>query len=516
MKELPRGWVWSTLGQIASYGNTDKVEPSEIKPEEWVLELEDIEKDSSKLLQRTYNTERRSKSTKNRFKKGDVLYGKLRPYLNKVILADKDGVCTTEIIPLTVPVGIDNRYLFYSLKRPDFLEYVTSISHGVNMPRLGTKAGQNAPVPLATLNEQKRIADKLDTLLARVDTCRERLDRVPQILKRFRHAVLAAATTGVLTEEWREKGKIQSVSTKLLSKVVTLKTGPFGSALHKEDYVDDGIPVINPMHINDGRIMPTSSVSISADKADELKDFRLITGDVIIARRGVMGRCAVVTEVENSWLCGTGSIILRPTKDILPKYLQICLSSPDVVAALEHQSVGSTMVNINQGILLGLEIIIPSIPEQHEIVRRVETFFAFADRLEARYIAGREQVEQLTPSLLDKAFRGELVPQDPNDEPAEKLLEGIRTANNSETIRSTRKAPGRKSTIMKITAETVKKTILQMPNDHFSFDELRNALPGDYESLKDVLFSLLGETVPTMQQFFDPEVQSIRFKRVKL
>jgi len=83
VRELPEWWEWSTLGQIAGYGNTVKVEASDIKPEEWVLELEDIEKDTSKLLLRTYNIERNSKSTKNRFKKGDVLYGKLRPYLNK-------------------------------------------------------------------------------------------------------------------------------------------------------------------------------------------------------------------------------------------------------------------------------------------------------------------------------------------------------------------------------------------------------------------------------------------------
>jgi type I restriction enzyme, S subunit len=101
MQSLPQGWIWSTLGEVADYGKTIKVEPSEIKPGEWVLELEDIEKGSSKLIQRADNLETQSKSTKNRFKKGDVLYGKLRPYLNKVLLADIEGVCSTEIIPVS-------------------------------------------------------------------------------------------------------------------------------------------------------------------------------------------------------------------------------------------------------------------------------------------------------------------------------------------------------------------------------------------------------------------------------
>lgn len=148
-QNIPQSWAWSSLGEVADYGKTTKVEPSVIKPEEWVLELEDIEKDTSKLLQRVRNSERLSKSAKNRFNRGDVLYGKLRPYLNKVLLADEDGVCSTEIVPLTAPVGIDKRYLFYSLKRPGLVEYVTNISHGLNMPRIGTKAGRDAQIPIS-------------------------------------------------------------------------------------------------------------------------------------------------------------------------------------------------------------------------------------------------------------------------------------------------------------------------------------------------------------------------------
>lgn len=324
--------------------------------------------------------------------------------------------------------GMPFRFWLYYLRHLKLQD----LNKATAVPGLSREDAYRLPIHLAPLNEQKRIADKLDSLLARVDDCRERLDRVPQILKRFRKAILAAATSGALTEEWREKRKIEKASAKMLSEVVTLKTGPFGSVLHKEDYVENGVPVINPMHINNGRITPTSSITISARKADELKEFRLQKGDVIIARRGIMGRCAVVTEAEGNWLCGTGSMVLRSTKDLAPAYLQICLSSPDVVATLEHQSVGSTMINLNQGILLGLEIHIPSISEQHEIVRRVKSLFAFADRLETRYTVARVQVEDMPQALLAKALRGELVSQDPNDEPASELLKCIKEQKTNE------------------------------------------------------------------------------------
>jgi len=324
--------------------------------------------------------------------------------------------------------GMPFRFWLYYLRHLK----LQNLNKATAVPGLNRDDAYKLPIHLAPLNEQKRIADKIDVLLARVDVCRERMGRVTQILKRCRQAVLAAATSGALTEEWREKRTIKKASAKMLSEVVTLKTGPFGSVLHKEDYVENGVPVINPMHINNGRITPTPSISISAQKADELKEFRLQKGDVIIARRGVMGRCAVVTEVEDNWLCGTGSMVLRSTKDLAPAYLQICLSSPEVVATLEHQSVGSTMINLNQGILLGLEILIPSISEQHEIVRRVESLFAFANRLEARYTVARVQVEDIPQALFAKAFRGELVPQDPNDEPVSELLKRIKEQKTNE------------------------------------------------------------------------------------
>ncbi len=202
---LPKNWLFTTLGKVVDYGKTVQVEPEQIDPSTWVLELEDLEKDTSRLLNRKTFAERNSKSSKNLFEKGDILYGKLRPYLNKVIIADQPGCCTTEIIPIKVPKTLNNRYLFYWLKSPTFLHYVAGQSHGLNMPRLGTAAAKAAPFVLAPISVQSMVADRLDHLLARVDSCRAHLDRAAAAIKRFRQSVLNAAVTGQLTEDWRVK-----------------------------------------------------------------------------------------------------------------------------------------------------------------------------------------------------------------------------------------------------------------------------------------------------------------------
>jgi type I restriction enzyme S subunit len=122
--DLPITWTLTKLGSVVNYGSTNKAEPNEIGNGDWILELEDIEKDSSRLIQKMTFLQRQSKSTKNHFQAGDVLYGKLRPYLNKVLIAGEPGYCTTEILPLKAGPHIDNRYLFYWLKHPVFLKYV--------------------------------------------------------------------------------------------------------------------------------------------------------------------------------------------------------------------------------------------------------------------------------------------------------------------------------------------------------------------------------------------------------
>ena len=166
---LPPHWCWVQLGSVTNYGTTDKAEPKQVADNTWVLELEDIEKESSRLLNKVRYTERQFKSSKNRFERGDVLYGKLRPYLDKVLVADEPGVCTTEIIPIRGYLGLLPEFLRLALKSPSFKLYANDSTHGMNLPRLGTDKARLAMIPLAPEQEQHRIVQKVDELMALCD-----------------------------------------------------------------------------------------------------------------------------------------------------------------------------------------------------------------------------------------------------------------------------------------------------------------------------------------------------------
>ncbi len=168
---------------------------------------------------------------------------------------------------------------------------------------------------------------------------------------------------GVIPEEWQVKR---------LSEEAAFRTGPFGTALHKSDYTDGGVPVTNPMHIIDGQLVPTRTMTVTEVAIKQLAEFKLRTGDVIIGRRGDMGRCAVVQESQSGWLCGTGSLIIRCADDVVPDFLQRVLSSPRAIAAIEDASVGSTMSNLNQSVLSGLYVQFPPTAEQRAIAETLE------------------------------------------------------------------------------------------------------------------------------------------------
>ena len=156
-EELPDNWVICCLGELCDYGNCINVDTAEIDGSAWMLDLEDIEKDTGVVLQKIRKSERNAASTKHLFRKGQVLYSKLRPYLNKVVLADEDGYCTSEILPLEFERSILPQYARYYLMSPTFLSYADKCSYGVKMPRLGTAEGKKAVISIPPYEEQKRI-----------------------------------------------------------------------------------------------------------------------------------------------------------------------------------------------------------------------------------------------------------------------------------------------------------------------------------------------------------------------
>ena len=204
---LPNNWEWSRLGEVTNYGSTDKAEASDVENSTWVLELEDVEKATSRLLRRSNFSERKFKSSKNRFKKGDVIYGKLRPYLDKVITADQDGVCTTEMIPIRGYFGIMPEYLRWYLKSPFFIAYANSSTHGMNLPRMGTEKGRLAVFPLPPLAEQHRIVAKVDELMSLCDRLeaerKARAETHQRLIRAVHHPLTEAGDTFATQIAWR-------------------------------------------------------------------------------------------------------------------------------------------------------------------------------------------------------------------------------------------------------------------------------------------------------------------------
>ena len=159
-------------------------------------------------------------------------------------------------------------------------------------------------------------------------------------------------------------------------------TGPFGTSLKKSEYIGDGTPVINPQNLKSGCIVPSPEMAVGPATLKRLAGFRILRDDLVVARRGEMGRCAVVGAVETGWLCGTGSMVLRPAKGIYPPFVAMFLRSPSTVDRLSGDSVGETMKNLNQRIMLNLVFAIPPAAEQHRIVTKVDELMDLLDHLE--------------------------------------------------------------------------------------------------------------------------------------
>lgn len=217
---------------------------------------------------------------------------------------------------------------------------------------------------------------------------------------------------------------------RLKSLLLQASTGPFGSMLHKSDYVEEGTPLVNPADIINATISDIKIKKVSSSTAERLATYKLSSKDVVIGRRGEMGRSAVVTNRENGWLCGTGCFFVTPCSGLLPDYLVFLLSTPYIKESLLSKSVGTTMNNLNHGILGHLLIPFPPKTEQKRILAKIEELLPHVEEYGKAETAlsklNAELPEQLKKSILQWAIQGRLVPQDPNDEPASELLKRIK------------------------------------------------------------------------------------------
>ena len=202
-------------------------------------------------------------------------------------------------------------------------------------------------------------------------------------------------------------------------------TGPFGSMVHKADYVSDGgVPIVNPMNIVAGDILNDNLMMVSNEKAQELNRYRLSVDDILIARRGDLKKCAIVKETTVDWLCGTGSFFLH-VPYVESRYIQLFYLSEYVQTILSKECVGATMDNLNQSVLGAIPFLLPPQKEQRRIISEVDKWFSLIDTLKTEKEDLQTYIAQAKSKILYMAIHGKLVPQDPNDELAIELLKRI-------------------------------------------------------------------------------------------
>jgi type I restriction enzyme S subunit len=311
-----------------------------------------------------------------------------------------------------------------------------------NIAHLGAKRFAEMTMPLPPLAEQRRIADKLDDLLARVDACRDRLDRVPGILKRFRQAVLAAATSGELTRDWRDKHGIPGQVAEFQIGDETLEVPDswqraglrelldparplcYG-VVQPGDEVAGGVVLVRVQDLGNGTVQTGDLRTISAAVDQEYKRSRVREGDILVSIVGTIGRVAIVPQdFEGNIARALARLACGP--HVTPAWIRYWLESSVVQWWLLNSSREVARKTLNLSELAETPVAVPSREEQAEIVRRVEELFAMVERIERSVEVGSDRLAQVTPTVLAKALRGEMVPQDPNDEPASVLLDRIR------------------------------------------------------------------------------------------
>lgn len=325
--------------------------------------------------------------------------------------------------------GIDPRYIaWYLASEADGKKCLRDVSRGGTKAGLGLDDIRQIEIPLAPLAEQQRIADKLDNVLAHVDACRNRLARVAPLLKRFRQSVLAAATSGRLTEDWRTSSKASAWTCTDVQSVAEVGTGSTPLRSNADYFAASGTPWITSGATSQPSVTSAVEfVTAAAIKAHRLKVYP--PGTLLVAMYGEGKTRGQVTELSIAATINQACAAVR-VDEALARAAYVKLALQANYFEMRELAEGGNQPNLNLSKIKEFRLRLPSLDEQAEIVRRVEALFAYVDRLEARLAQAQTAVDRLTPSLLARAFRGELVPQDPADEPAAELLKRMQRQIN--------------------------------------------------------------------------------------
>ena len=488
---LPEGWCWATLGEGVPKPDAKlQPDPDSDLP---FIGMDHVEEAGFRLLGQGKFAE--MKSAASHFRRGDILYGRLRPYLNKVHLARFEGAASAEFIVLRSSDGIRAEFLKYILHRQHFVNFAMERVSG-DRPRTNYQSISEYPLPLPPAAEQARIAEKIDALFAQIEAGEAALAEARRNVACYRKAVLKAAITGALTADWRaenadtlENG--EALRTRLLAERRAAwerdqieKAKAKGKPLKGEAWKAKYKPPVEP-ETEGLPELPEGWIWASLEQVGEVRSGQTPTGVAQLTKaRGdypwfKVGSMTTpgneVTMLQSEWWIDEtdrlklGMHIVPPGAIVFPKrggailtnkkrrIARRCLIDLNVMAYCPTESIrnymwvyfqqldlrtiydGSNVPQINYGDVAELFIAVPPTEEQAEIVARVDAALEEANRLDAQLGAQEGASKALRQSVLKAAFEGRLVPQDPNEEPASKLLERIK-AERTKAGKKPRKA----------------------------------------------------------------------------
>ncbi|EBW4912348.1 type I restriction endonuclease subunit S [Salmonella enterica subsp. enterica serovar Vom] len=445
LKNIPTNWCVSTIGDINNY-NSLTFNPKSFQED--TFELYSVPSFASGSPEVLLGKDIASNKQYIKFK--DILLCKINPRINRVWCVKENTefpqIGSSEWIVIRQPL-IHEGFLTYFLQTQSFRDLLCSDVSGVggSLTRAQPKRVATYHVPIAPFQEQKIIAEKLDTLLAQVDSTKARLELIPQILKRFRQAVLVSAVNGKLQAESSSKECCT-----IDSLCLTSFDGPFGSKLKTSDYTNSGIRVVRLENIGHLEFNSEKETYISHEKYKSLYNNTLKENDLIFSSfvdEDV--RVCLIPQSEQTFINKADCFCLRLNPSLAsPHYLALVLASKTSYEQIKEKVQGITRPRINLRTLRSLKFDIPDLKEQHEIVRRVEQLFAWADTIEKQVNNALNLVNSLTQSILAKAFRGELTAQWRAENPD--LISGENSAAALlEKIKAERAASGGKKTSRK-------------------------------------------------------------------
>ena len=449
---LPSTWVTTTLGNV-TFPRGVKVKPSELADAPFIG-LKDIEAHTLRLL--GVGQARDVKSSGSYFDRGDVLYGRLRPYLNKVYQPDFSGMASGEFIVFPSQSHLDNAYLMYFLNQLEFASFATRLNAG-DRPRVDFGQLEEYPLPLAPILEQRRIVEEIEKQFTRLDAAETALKRVQANLKRYRASVLKAACEGKLVPTEAElaqaEGRDYERGDQLLERILSERRARWASqgkrrGKDKEPVSPDtsDLPELPEGWVWASVEMLTQNfdrhrVPVKAkDRAklrgpypyygasgmiDVINDYLFDGTFLLIAEDGanLLARTTPIAFVVSGQFWVNNHAHVVKTFGTMPmQYLGIYLNSLNV----ERYVTGTAQPKLTQTALNHIPVPIPPLADQVRIVAEVERRLSIIQKAESTVEASLKRIERLRQSILKQAFCGQLVSQDPNDEPASVLLQRIR------------------------------------------------------------------------------------------